>query len=168
MLSRRISRSFHLLLRQKASFGGGHGHDHDHGHNYHVTVDKKSTWIKYNSVIFPSKRIRNLSLSTEWKTPIKNCLLVKIATPSNTFVIPHSFPIIGWSIMIHGSTRIPTNLTTLVLREGTWTDRTLSRADSFIRTQSLWVYRSRSLRGSWCPSEIWSYRIQKRAFTTKK
>ena len=136
MLSGRISRSLHLLLRQKASFSGGHDHGHDHGHNYHVEVNKETTWIKYNSVISPSQRIPDSSRSTEWKIQIKSCLPVRIVTPSSTFAIHHSSHIIAWSITTPGSTRIPMNLTTRPQSEATSTARTPSKADSYTPTPS--------------------------------
>jgi hypothetical protein len=56
MLSRHISRSLGLLLRQKQTFSGGHDHHH---HDYSVHVDKVGTWVKYKSVHFEACRTRN-------------------------------------------------------------------------------------------------------------
>lgn len=168
MLSKRIARSLQLLLRQKASFSGGHDHDHDHGHNYHVEVNKQSTWIKYNSVILPSRRIPSSSRSMEWKIQTKSSLPVKIVTPSNTFAIHLSSHIIAWSITTPGSMMTPMNLTTPPPSEATSMDRTLLKADSSTVTPFLSVSASASSHPSSWPLEISSSPTPKPASTIRK
>ena len=168
MLSKRIARSLHLLLRQQASFSGGHDHGHDHGHNYHVEVNKESTWIKYNSVISPSRRIPDSSRSTESKIQIKSYLPARTATPSSTFAIHLSSHIIAWSITTPGSTRTHMNPTTPPPNEATSTDRTPSKADSFTATPSWSVSASASSQPSSSPSPTWNSRTQRRSSTTRR
>jgi hypothetical protein len=55
MLSRHISRSLALLLRQRQPFSGGH----DHHHDYSVHVDRVGTWVKYKSVHLNPRRTRD-------------------------------------------------------------------------------------------------------------
>lgn len=168
MLSKRIARSLNLLLRQKASFSGGHDHDHDHGHNYHVEVNKQATWIKYNSVISPSRRIPDWSRSMELRIRTISCLLVKIAIPSSTFATHPSSHIIAWSIMTPGSMRIRMNLITQHQNEAMSTDKIPSKADFSTVTPSLSVSASASSWDYWSLSLISSSPTLRPSSTTRR